>query len=192
MKPILKIFVGMFLFENCAPAVVTVQSGNSQSQSSSSMMGLDIGYTAYLISYYKHKSDPVNMHKENMQQADDYFSKGLAKMDSKDTNDLKLARQYFKASLALDDGYADTWMLLGEVSMQESKLNLEPVKNYKLIDALYYYNKAIELDSNNNMFYYRRGLCYYNLGDTTFLSDYRKSCILGNRTACTEIEKNEK
>jgi lipoprotein NlpI len=105
-----------------------------------------------------------------------------------DTNDLKLARRLFNASLAFDASLPEVWDYLGDVSVQESQLNKNNSNNDKLMTAIYYYNKAIELDSMNNLFYYERANCYYSIGDTAYLSDYRKSCNLGNSKACIVIK----
>jgi hypothetical protein len=179
MKTITKILIAVIYFTSCSPALTVQPKTNG-----SAAVSMDVGYAAYLISRHKQWSNSAI-------PADDYFSKGYAKMNSKDTNELKLARQYLKASLVYDGAYPETWMLLGEISVKESELTKDTLRVIKLIEAIYYYNKAIATDSTNNVFYYRRGLCSYNLGDTTYLSDYRKSCGLGNADACAAIKSTK-
>ncbi|MEO8149598.1 MAG: hypothetical protein ABI723_18310, partial [Bacteroidia bacterium] len=130
-----------------------------------------------------------NQSYNNNRDAEKYFNDGLKKLQSNDTNDLRLARHYFKAAMALSAESVSTNMLLGEVSLKESQLCSDATKNNKLTEAIYYYTNAIAIDSTCNLCYFSRGTCYYNIGDKKYLSDYRKSCASGYVDACAALKE---
>lgn len=145
-------------------------------------------YPTVMIDGIKIKEDTVATNRQNHKNARYYETKGITKMNSKDTNELKLSRQLFNASLAYNQSSSEVWGLLGDVYVKESELNDSIIGHEKLTNAIYYYSGAIALDSNNKWLYYQRGKCYYSVSNSAYVSDYRKSCELGNKTACMLIK----
>lgn len=178
-KTIIKIFILIMLFEGCVTSLEPLAI-------SADFADLN------LINNKLRKTNSSLSAQQNRQRANTYAIQGVSKINSNDTNELKSARQLFNASLNFDDTRAEIWNYLGDVSMQEYRLNeIAAIKNNKVADAMRYYNKAIVLDSTNNLFYYQRAICYYAMSDTAYFSDYRKSCSLGNAEACRVINEME-
>lgn len=180
MQTIFKIISAILLFEGCSSGFYI------------DMYGLRFSYPP--DNRAAKKKDGKNLSAENRllvmqnrEKANSYIAQGILKSNSNDTNELKLARKFLLASLTFDETRSEVWSYLGEVSLQESKINKVIDKNNKLMDAVFYYNKAIELDSMNNSYYFQRANCYYSIGDSAYLSDYRKACNLGNSKACIII-----
>ncbi len=151
-------------------------------------MFVELSDLNYFLNHPTKRPNSTLSVQQNSARANEYAAQGILKMNSIDTNDLKLARRYFYASLSFDESSPQVWGYLGNVSMKEYQLNKSNSGNEKLVNAVYYYNKAIELDGMNDSFYFERATCYYAMGDTAYLADYRKSCDLGNAKACSVIK----
>jgi hypothetical protein len=180
-KTILKIFIVIMLLESCASGLYL------------DVNGLIFQYPAIPKS---DRTDTVKLAAQNhllavqnREKANTYIAQGILKMDTYDTNELKLARKYFLASLTFDETRAEIWSYLADVSIQESQITKNDDKNTKLKNAIYYYNNAIQFDTMNNQYYYKRGTCFYALNDTACISDYRKACSLGNAHACDILKE---
>jgi hypothetical protein len=169
-------FIVITLFEGCVTSLEPLAISG------------DFADLNYLKSHPPQKTNSPLLERQNRKRAKEYAAQGVLKMNSKDTNELKLARRLFYASLSYEDTSPEVWGYLGDVSVQENQLNKTNISNDKLMSAIYYYDRAIELDSMNNSFYYERANCYFLIGDTAYLSDYRKSCNLGNSKACIAIK----
>jgi hypothetical protein len=157
----------VLLFERCSPASIDLANIDS-------------------IRHYK--GGIANRASENRQKAKDYEALGISKMNSNDTSELKLAAHLFKTSLSYDYENPQVWCYLGDVTVHDSNLNKNDLTNKKLISAIVYYSKAIELDTMNDLFYFERANCYYAMCDSACFSDYGKSCNLGNTKACFLIK----
>jgi hypothetical protein len=174
IKTILGVFIVIALFEGCAPGIVPLAT--------------DDCFIA--LNNINYKGEKTTLPFEQRQEKANYYKmKGIAEMNSNDTNKLKLARKYFLASLTFMDTKSEVWSYLGDVSVNESQINETIDESNKLKNAIYYYNIAIEIDNMNDQYYYKRGTCFYALNDTACISDYRKACSLGNAHACDILKE---
>jgi tetratricopeptide (TPR) repeat protein len=117
-----------------------------------------------------------------------YVQYGGYKMNSRDTNELNVARDCFQKAIELDSTNAQAWFYLGYTELVWTR-NQKYYNTERTAAAKADFDKAIALDSTYAIAYANRAECYNYLGDTASRNaDWRSSCKFGNSVACMMLD----
>jgi tetratricopeptide (TPR) repeat protein len=106
---------------------------------------------------------------------DAYIALGQLYMNNQDFQDKGL--NYFDKALSQDSKSFEAWNGKGYIFLQQKKYQ-EAIDNF---------SKAIDINQADKIVYYQRGYARYYLSDTLYIGDFKKSCDLGNNSACETL-----
>ena len=102
-----------------------------------------------------------------------------------DTLSLKKAELLYNKVMKLDPEYAPSWVFKGSIYMDKHAFTDDYFKEKYLDSVIWYCNKALSYDSDNDFAYQLRGQTYHTRGEINkAIEDYKKAFdSLKNRTA---------